>query len=160
VRDAVLRAAAVEPRLVGAHRREDVYRGPHAEVAPDVILELDPSYEFGAGTTAPEGRLRRSSATHRQDGILLLAGPGVREGVDLGHASLLDAPATLMWALGLDVPGVMDGRVLTDAIAPELLATHPVRIGDDSLTTTGTDAVYTDDEEAGMAAHLEELGYL
>jgi hypothetical protein len=65
-----------------------------------------------------------------------------------------------MWALGLDVPGVMDGRVLTDALSPELLASHPVRVGDDGATATITDAVYTDDEEAGMAAHLEELGYL
>jgi predicted AlkP superfamily phosphohydrolase/phosphomutase len=165
VRDAVIAAAAEVPAITGAHRREDLYRGPHADVAPDVILELDPSYEFGPGGgavfgTVPENRLRRSSATHRQDGILVLAGPGVREGLDLQHASLLDVPATLMWALGLDVPGVMDGRVVTEAFDPALLAAHPVRIGDSGDDAAASAAVYTADEEAGMAAHLEELGYL
>jgi len=160
VRDAVLSAAAAAPQITGAHRREDVYAGPHAELAPDVILELDPACEFGPGTHAPENRLKRSSATHRQDGILVVAGPGVREGVDLGHASLLDVPATLMWALGLDVPAVMDGRVVADAFHPEFLAAHPVRIGSDGDEVAAASAVYTADEEAGMAAHLEELGYL
>ena len=54
----------------------------------------------------------------------------------------------------------MDGRVVTDAFTPELLAAHPVRIGDDTADEAGAAAVYTADEEAGMAAHLEELGYL
>ena len=160
IRSAVISAAASQPALLSARRREDVYRGPHADAAPDVILELDPAFEFGPGTTAPENRLKRSSATHRQDGILVMSGPGVRAGVDLDHASLLDAPATLMWALGLDVPGVMDGRVLTDAIEPELLAAHPVRIGDADAATAGEAAVYSADEEEQLAAHLEELGYL
>jgi hypothetical protein len=65
-----------------------------------------------------------------------------------------------MWALGLDVPGVMDGRVLTEAIDPDVLVAHPVRIGDEGESAAADDAVYTADEEAGMAAHLEELGYL
>jgi predicted AlkP superfamily phosphohydrolase/phosphomutase len=160
VRDVVIRAAVSVPALIGAHRREEVYSGPHADVAPDVILELDPAYEFGPGTLAPENRLKRSSATHRQDGILVLAGPGVREGIDLEHASLLDAAATLMWALGLDVPGVMDGRVLDEAFDPALLAEHPVRIGDDAAEASESSAVYTADEEEQLAAHLEELGYL
>ncbi|MBA3653833.1 MAG: alkaline phosphatase family protein [Actinobacteria bacterium] len=160
VRDAVIAAAAFVPQLIGVHRREDVYSGSHADVAPDVILELDPAFEFGPGTSAPASRMKRSSATHRQDGILALAGPGVREGVDLGHASLLDVPATLMWALGLDVPAAMDGRVLSDAFDPDFVAAHPARIGDAGVDSEGPAAVYTADEEAGMAAHLEELGYL
>ncbi len=160
VRAAVIAAATAAPAITSARRREDIYTGPHADIAPDVILELDPAFEFGPGTTAPENRLKRSSATHRPDGILVLAGPGVRDGVDLEHASLLDVPATLMWALGLDVPGVMDGRVVTEAFSPEFLAAHPVQIGGDTVDEAGAAAVYTADEEAGMAAHLEELGYL
>ena len=160
VRKSVLDAATRQPAIVAAHRREDLYTGPHAAAAPDIVLELDPAYEFGPGTSAPENRLKRSSATHRPDGILVVAGPGVRQGLDLRHASLLDVPATLMWALGLEVPAVMDGRVLADAFDPAVVQEHPVRIGAEEAAAAEGDAVYTDEEEAGMAAHLEELGYL
>jgi predicted AlkP superfamily phosphohydrolase/phosphomutase len=160
VRDRVIAAAASVPELIGAHRREEIYAGPHADDAPDVILELDPSYEFGPGTVAPENRLKRSSATHRQDGILVVSGPGVRAGADLGRASLLDVPPLLMWGLGLDVPAVMDGRVPTEAFDPDLLVEHPVRIGGTDADTAAASAVYTADEEEQLAAHLEELGYL
>lgn len=160
VRDAIIASATGEPALLGARRCEDIYRGPHADDAPDVILELDPTYEFGAGTIAPVNRLKRSSATHRPDGILVLSGPGVQSGVDLGHASLLDVPPMLLWGLGLDVPAVMDGRILTEAFDADFLVDHPVRIGGDASDADATPAVYTADEEEQLAAHLEELGYL
>ncbi len=60
------------------------------------------------------------------DGLLLLAGRGVREGHFVGQANIVDVVPTLLYALGMPVAGDMDGRVLTGAFAPEFLAAHPL----------------------------------
>jgi predicted AlkP superfamily phosphohydrolase/phosphomutase len=148
-----------------AHRREDLYSGEHAHLAPDVVLITNPEYEFGPGTatcvftTVVPSRLRRSSANHRPDGILVMSGPGVREGVKLGDVSLLDVPPTILWALGLEVPEEMDGRVLTEAFDDDLLARHPVTRG--AAQSDGAwVGVYSPEEAKQLEAHLEDLGYL
>jgi predicted AlkP superfamily phosphohydrolase/phosphomutase len=151
--------------LDGAYRREDVYHGEHEAEAPDIILILNPAYEFGLGSEreifsdVAESRLGRSSATHRPDGILIMAGRGVKQAVDLGRASLLDAPATILWSLGLELPEDADGRVITEAFEEDLTAGHPVRRGSASPREVG-EGGYTEEEERDMATHLEDLGYL
>ena len=153
--------------LTGAHRRERALRRSAPADAPDVILVLDPEFEFGTSAVGtvfgarPRAASSAPTATHRPDGILVVGGPGVHAGVDLDHASLLDVPATLMWALGLEVPAAMDGRVVAEAFDDDLLAANPVRVASvDDTAAVATEAVYTADEEEQLAAHLEELGYL
>jgi len=154
-----------EPVLRGAHRREDLYEGEHTHLAPDVVLELHPQFEFGVAaerrvfSDVRPARLGRSSATHRPEGILVLAGPGVRQSAELHGARLIDVPATLMWALGLDLPESFDGAVVTQAFEPGLVEAHPVVRG-----AAGTEhaerGAYSPEEEQRMAAHLQDLGYL
>jgi predicted AlkP superfamily phosphohydrolase/phosphomutase len=151
--------------LEGVYRREELYEGEHAQLAPDVVLVADPAYEFGIGaernvfSTVSEARLGRSSATHRPDGILCLAGAGVRSGTDLGRAHLIDVPATLLWSLGLDVPESFDGRVLTDAFEEELARSHPVTRAQGGHDD-GDVGAYSPEEEEQLAAHLQDLGYM
>jgi arylsulfatase A-like enzyme len=45
---------------------------------------------------------------------LILAGSGVVRG-PLGRCTLLDVPPTILFALGLDVPDCLEGRVLDEA---------------------------------------------
>jgi predicted AlkP superfamily phosphohydrolase/phosphomutase len=151
--------------LEGAYRREELYEGAHAHLAPDVVLVLDPAYEFGLGaerrvfSDVSIARLGRSSATHRRDGILALSGAGVRAGADLGRADLIDVPATLMWSLGLDVPESFDGRVLTDAFDEPLTRAHPVTRAPDGFDDRDGGA-YSAEEEEQLAAHLHDMGYM
>ena len=49
---------------------------------------------------------------------LLLSGAGVVRR-ELGPASLLDVPATALWALGVSAPAALDGRVLREAFMTE-----------------------------------------
>ena len=172
VRDEILAAAkdlrdpATGKKVVDrACRRENLYEGPFAGRAPDVVLILNPSVEAGHSAAnhtfseVADSRLERSSATHRPDGIFIASGPGVRSGFDLGDASLVDAPATLLWSLGLELPAEMDGRVPEEAFEPGLFEAHPIRRTAESSTTT-SDGAYSDAEEEQVAAHLEDLGYL
>ena len=55
---------------------------------------------------------RRRSAMHAEEGIFILAGPGIRHG-DLGRHDLVDVAPTLLHAAGInDSLRGLDGRVL------------------------------------------------
>jgi hypothetical protein len=59
-------------------------------------------------------------------GLLLVLGEGIRSGVRLGGASVLDVAPTLLYLLGLPVPRDMEGRVLTEMLEPDFAREHPV----------------------------------
>ena len=60
------------------------------------------------------------------DGVLFLAGSGIRGGVQLEGAGLADVLPTLLYGLRLPVAKDLDGRVLVDAFEEGFLAGHPL----------------------------------
>ena len=70
----------------------------------------------------------RVSAAGSPDGLVILSGPGVREGVRLRGARLADVTATLLYLLELPVARDMAGRVLLDAVSEEHAAAAPLRL--------------------------------
>ncbi len=72
----------------------------------------------------------RASAEDCPDGLLLLAGEGVRPGTQFGVASMQDLAPTACYLLDLPVAQYMQGRVLLEAIDPAYLDTHPLRVVD------------------------------
>jgi hypothetical protein len=61
---------------------------------------------------------------HHPRGVLMFHGPGVPAGLEITNVSPLDIAPTILHLLGVPVPGVMQGRVLTE-IAPELAPAAP-----------------------------------
>lgn len=49
---------------------------------------------------------------------LILSGPGIRKGVTLGEAEIVDVVPTLLALFDLPLPATVDGRVLTEALEP------------------------------------------
>jgi predicted AlkP superfamily phosphohydrolase/phosphomutase len=160
VRDAVIHALLDwklpdgDPVVARARRREDVYRGPCALRAPDVVVELALDAGYGLclvptpwsepgceairtlrGAALAGGRGRGTNGTHRPDGVLIAAGPGA-ERLDLAAApALVDVAPTLLRHLGVDWDDDLDGVSLLRAD-------------------------YGPEEEARVAARLRALGYL
>ena len=60
------------------------------------------------------------------DGVLLVAGGGIRPGAVPQNASVLDVAPTLLYLLGLPVARDMEGRVLTEILDPAFAREHPV----------------------------------
>jgi predicted AlkP superfamily phosphohydrolase/phosphomutase len=145
-----------KPVVARALRREEVHRGPYAERAPDIVVELalDAGYglslvptpwseggDQGAGiqalrTLGPDeaagGRGRGMNGTHRNEGIWIAVGPDAQD---------QDAPVRLTQA----APWI--------ARAMGLVWT--------SLDGTGQASIaYEDEEEAMVAERLRALGYL
>ena len=68
---------------------------------------------------------------------------------------------TVMWALGLEVPGGLDGRVLESAFTDEERKANPVRIGQASKAAAAAAApAMTAAEEEELRKTLEGLGYI
>ncbi|HSF14450.1 MAG TPA: alkaline phosphatase family protein, partial [Vicinamibacteria bacterium] len=60
------------------------------------------------------------------EGVLFLWGPAIRKGARLLSPSLFDLAPTSLYLMGLPVGRDMDGRVLTEALTPVLLARRSI----------------------------------
>ena len=126
-------------RVVDAvYRREQLYSGLHVELAPDLLVVMrDYAYMTRDGFDFVSERLmgppmehQRTalphSGNHRLEGIVLLAGEGVRSGVAIGPAEIVDIAPSVLYLAGLPLPAEMDGRVLTEAFEADFLGAHQV----------------------------------
>lgn len=157
------------PLVREAYRREEAYSGPFLEEMPDIVLLTDPAYDGGAGvdrliTEVPLSFLARRSGDHLMEGVLILRGEGlVRRGQRVEGATITDLAPTILYALGCPIPRDMDGRVLTEALEPDLLARRPVVYGEPLGAGSGEATAghaYSDEDEAGIRKALEGLGYI
>lgn len=146
-------------------RREEVYRGARLEWAPDVVTRSD-GFRVVCGKNLDRGKVLRESShdagAHSDTGILVVRGPGVRRGGRLEGAGLADLMPTVLWALGLEVPGGLDGRVLEGAFTPEALAANPVRTAaaGPAAGASAEAGAFDADEEEELRKTLEGLGYI
>ena len=84
---------------------------------------------------------------HHMVGVLVLHGPGVRQGLTMDEVSMLDLIPTILHYMGLTVPTYMDGKVLAQAFTDELNHAHPVRYNNDSYGQLTEDTGYAEGEE-------------
>jgi Flp pilus assembly protein TadD len=83
-----------------------------------VMVMSDHGFKNGAERLSGSAEIEGGEAArwHRDPGILVMAGPGIRSGVTLQQRTdLLDIAPTLLAMLGLPVPRTMHGKVLTEA---------------------------------------------
>jgi len=103
------------------YRFHDQMLGRLLELAgPDTTVVLVSDHGFHSDHLRPQswsqGHTPETQATawHRQYGVLLLHGPGIRKDERVYGANLLDVAPTILQLFGLPVGRDMDGRVLTD----------------------------------------------
>ena len=144
---------------------DEIYDWPHTAWAPDIVLEPNPElgYHLVSGDLTSERRVTiapKTRGSHRREGILLVAGPGVRASNSTSPAGIADIAPTVLWLLGQPVPKDMDGRVLSDAFdgAP---AARSAGSGDPTAPESGDpprEGSFEDDEE--IKERLRGLGYV
>jgi hypothetical protein len=101
--------------------------------------------------------------SHRPTGILMLRGPDIHSGVDLGSNRIYDVAPTILYLLGQPVPNDMDGRILTQAIIPERLARQPLeRSKREPASARGmaSEDGYSEADSEAVSERLRSLGYL
>lgn len=165
------RGAPVVERVLTA---EEAFGPKPAPGAPDLLVELGEGYsalpdvDAGRGAQGPLFASYRPGRDHQigihhPEGILIAHGPGVPERDDL-EARLVDIAPTVLYHLGLPVPTAMDGDVVREIYAPEVLERDPIRYLDedeaDSRVGEGARRGLTPEEEEQVRKHLKDLGYL
>ena len=157
-----------EPVIAKMWRRGEVYDGPYAEQAADLMF-LTRNMEYKAMGLSDFSSPRvfdpmyGTTGHHRMNGVMIWHGPPgtVREDVQLQGARIYDLAPTILYLLGQPIPREMDGRILLDVFTDEFRQQHTVTYADtdDTFVKEG-DQVYSEQEQAEMREMLRALGYV
>jgi predicted AlkP superfamily phosphohydrolase/phosphomutase len=144
--------------------RENIYTGECVELAPDIIYTLR-NYRAVVGEDAQPPLMspwsQPRAGYHRRDGILVVSGPMIQEGVEAIGARIEDIAPTVLACWGLKAETGMDGQVLTDIIKPGFLDSNPpVRESYFSAVCEAAGAGIDAEDSAEMEDLLKGLGYL
>jgi len=146
------------------HKREDVFPGVAMKDAADLTLVLRDFGFVSIANVLPVVEKRPSPAgTHHPDGVFIAYGPGVRAAGMVDRLRIEDVPASMLYSLGLDVPGDFEGSVPESFFTPEYLRSHPVRVGEPTLPVKDGDVQGGDigeDEKQKIIEQLQMLGYM
>jgi predicted AlkP superfamily phosphohydrolase/phosphomutase len=144
--------------------RDNLYRGPYVEFAPDIIFEL-----MGMSYLTQENIGQRQlfessgfeSGSHRREGILIMKGPHFKKGLRCEDASILDLTPTVLHCLGLPVDEDMDGKVLIECFKEGFMKNHPVKVKKSDADHGDSDKkqIYSDSETREIESMLKGLGY-
>ena len=144
-------------------RREETFKGPFAEAAPDLLLEAAPLYSLSHAkeVAAPADWL---SGEHRIEGVFAAAGPEVRpSGFEDGPFRLVDLAPTILAAVGAE-PSVVHAGSVRSAVVGEPVsgATGEGRIRQGAWAGAGAAGPGDLDEREAdeVEEHLRGLGYL
>lgn len=163
---AIRREENGEPLLTGVYTREEIFAGPHGEVAPDLTVVL---HDGGLISILPSERIVGQrptvSGSHRPMGIFGARGPAFRQGLQSSPLSILDVAPLVMHTLGHAVPSGMEGRVPEEIFEAAALAATPVRIAAPaadagSAAPAAVPARLSAEEEQIVLDRLRELGYV
>jgi predicted AlkP superfamily phosphohydrolase/phosphomutase len=176
VRDALcsgLRALADDGRPVFelVARREEVFDGPYAAEAPDVLLYTRPTHGLRFNGLRHELRARAPLAdfqeygftgAHNPSGIYVVAGDGVAALGRQGARPIEALAPTILALLDVPVPAGLTAEPLLDLLTPAArAATRVERVADVPWAAPDyAGPPPTDEEHAETAARLRALGYV
>ncbi|MCC6742533.1 MAG: alkaline phosphatase family protein [Acidobacteria bacterium] len=160
-----LRTEDGKPVVRLALTREEAYEGAFVDDAPDIALLAEDGFYFAEGIERPVLRSNgtkntEKSGNHHVDGIVALFGEGVRPGLTLDGARIVDVAPTVLHLMGLPAQKDMDGRVLDEALTASFLRDRPLAYDQArvEIDTAGFD--YSDDDRGQIEARLKEMGYM
>lgn len=158
-----LRLPSGEPYADWVCRREDLFHGPRLALLPDIMfiskgMAVVDSGEMEFFSNRFIDRVGGVSASHRPEGILAIAGPGVAAG-RLEGVRLQDVTATILHLAGVPIPADLDGVLIAGALDGEGAA--PVRAAASEGIEPAAEAYeMTAEEEQQVVARLRALGYV
>jgi predicted AlkP superfamily phosphohydrolase/phosphomutase len=156
-----------EPVIDRIIRKEEVYTGPYASRAPDLMFfTRNMQYKAMGLSDFSSNRVFDpvfgTTGHHRMNGILICCGPGrFKQGAETEGACIQDLAPTILYLLGQDVPMEMDGKVLLELFTDEFRDNHPVVYAESGTSGIKEDEmILTDQEKAQLESMLRSLGYV
>jgi len=157
-----------EPICEAVWRREELYQGPHADQAPDIVFLLHGDYRCDLSPAGPvvdnadESRIFTRSGEHTRWGTCIARGDAFgHRGSRRDDARLLDVAPTVLALMGVPVPSDMDGRVLAGWLADDVrYETGPPSPPPPTPVAARTEPDMTEEEMAQITERLRDLGYV
>ncbi len=152
--------------MEAVYRRDEIYSGPYVKDAPDVIaLTRDINYAYRVtiyGDELFETPVDPVPATHRMNGIFMIKGPNINEGVNLPLNDIVDIAPTILYLMGYKIPEEMDGKVIVNAIDEGFLRLNPVVFSKDKTERDrlNGDVEFNEKDRLEIEESLRSLGYL
>jgi predicted AlkP superfamily phosphohydrolase/phosphomutase len=155
-----------EPAIAEIWRGSELFTGKYADRAPDLFFfTRDMKYkamgltDFGSNKVFDD--LYGTHAHHRMNGLFILRGPSVRQGEQIQGARLIDLAPTIYSLMGVPIPQDLDGQPLRQVFAPDYEIVPEYESGPvDHFIKPDVEQVYSLEEEALLAQHLRNLGYV
>ncbi len=155
-------------------KRSEVYCGKLMEKAPDILLEWAYGYSFIGERERFLFKIddyhdndifisHQWAGNHLPNGIIILHGKDVKEGVELRDATIMDVAPTVLYLMGLPLSSNMDGHPLKNAIKDEFLNDHSMKYQELTASQASSDDSskgYSEDEAEQVKKHLRDLGYI
>jgi predicted AlkP superfamily phosphohydrolase/phosphomutase len=161
-----------EPIVAAVHKREDLFDGPHIEKVPDLLIEFTDYKWLGKGNLRKvtdsvwdtielePGSDHRYVGSHRHEGIFALAGPSAVH-AERTFVGIEDVAPTVLYLLGEPLPADLEGRLIAEAIDPDLLDRRPPEYDDSGpQEIAGPAEGYSADEAEEIEERLRGLGYV
>lgn len=159
------------------YKREELYSGPYVEKSPDLVIwPKEGTYKFvkkifpkkvNRPTITIEKRDGTyTCGTHKLNGIFMARGADVLKNNVIPSADIIDIFPTVLYCLGLEIPGYVDGKVITGMFGKDYLSLKPVKhtgLGsnaDANKQSVNTIQTYSDAEAATIEERLRSLGYV
>ena len=140
---------------------EEAFTGPFVARAPDLIVPINharaPSRPEKWDFTVFHPTL---SGMHAPLGILIVSGPGVREGGSLPAGEIIDVTPTILYYLGVPLTRDMDGKVLTGIFTPRFCRGPKVTKRGSSRKERSGEGIYSRAGEEKTKERLRALGYI
>ena len=110
----VIRILRSSDYFSGVWRREEIYRGPYVEDAPNIIIipDFEKGFYLGFDPIIPMVKVATTNYNHHPEGVILLYGRDTPRGWLTESAAAEDVAPTILSLLGLPLPADMDGRPL------------------------------------------------
>ena len=152
----------------GVYQFHDMMLGRLVELAgPESTIVLCSDHGFQSGGLRPQGNPREPAGPvlwHREFGILVMNGPGIKRDERIYGATLLDLAPTLLTLAGLPVGRDMDGKPLLEAFvdpaAPEPIASWEDVPGRDGQHPPGFEPEGGKEESDELMRQFAALGYI
>jgi len=163
-----------------AYKREEIYSGSSLENAPDIVVKWNEhenyTYAFKLSSKSESMNWTEDvdpnkaenlvfftgkSGSHRDDGIFLAHGPGIRQAAVIENAKIIDLAPTILHLLDVPVPEDMDGKVLEDVFSEEYGTVDVKTTAHSSKPTVNSEhGTYSSEDEQTIEDRLRSLGYI
>lgn len=155
-------------------RKEEMYQGEHADLAPDILFMMkDMNYivrghcggfegfEFGADPNMIiESSPNMEKAWHRERGLFIVVSPETKEGVTIENVRIIDLMPTILHIMGVRVPSDLDGRVLTEIFKKDSRLAKRMPEYEAAEEHEKKEYHFEREEEERIKERLKTLGYI